>query len=364
MSVVLKQSISTLLKGNDLTQDQADNVINDILSGSATPSQIGAFLVLLQSKRVTLPVLHAFTSKILSLATFPPSFKHRPSNEILVDIVGTGGDGRDTFNASTAAGFLIAACKVKVAKMGNRASSSNCGSADFIERLGSDIMLDGVKVSNVIDSCGFGFLFAPQFYPVMKSVSAIRKELGIRTIFNILGPLLNPLQPPYLLIGVSSLELGPLFAQFFASRPTCRNAMIVCSTDGIDEISPSAPTHYWLVKKTTSIDNTEITEGVLSPSDFGLPLHDLDLVCSLSIEERVSIFKDILSGHSAENGKRGQILQAVLDFIVLNAAAVLTLVGVANDFKDGAEKAKATIQNGTALECFKSFIQASSSSSS
>jgi anthranilate phosphoribosyltransferase len=245
--------------------------------------------------------------------------------EETMDIVGTGGDGLDTFNVSTAAGMVLAASGVKCAKHGNRSASGSVGSADFLEALGCNIMLDGDQVATAVDECGFGFLFAQMFHPAMKHVGPARKEIGVRTVFNLLGPLTNPAAPGLQVIGVGKKELGPLFAELFKLKGAKR-AMIVHSSEGLDEISPAARTYVWL------LDEGKITEKEISPADFGLDAHKLEDVQGGSAADRATIFRQAIGGGAPQSSESPQVT-AVRDYIIINAAPAIYLAGKAKDFK-------------------------------
>jgi anthranilate phosphoribosyltransferase len=242
-----------------------------------------------------------------------------------MDIVGTGGDGLDTFNVSTAAGMVLAAAGVKCAKHGNRSASGSVGSADFLEALGCNIKLDGEQVAAAVDECGFGFLFAQMFHPAMRHVAPARKEIGVRTIFNLLGPLTNPAAPGLQVIGVGKKELGPLFAELFKLKGAKR-AMIVHSAEGLDEISPAGKTFAWI------LDGGKITEQEISPADFGVETHKLELVQGGSAADRASIFREIVQGGAPQASESAQV-KATRDYIIINAAPAIYLAGHAPDWK-------------------------------
>ena len=243
----------------------------------------------------------------------------------LMDIVGTGGDGLDTFNVSTAAGMVLAASGVKCAKHGNRSASGSVGSADFLEALGCNIMLTGPQVASAVEECGFGFLFAQMFHPAMKHVAPARKEIGVRTIFNLLGPLTNPAAPELQVIGVGKKDLGQLFAQLFKLKGAKR-AMIVHSEEGLDEISPAGKTFAWI------LDGGNITEKEITPADFGLEAHKLEDVQGGSAADRATIFRSIVKGGAPQACDSSQV-KAIRDYIIINAAPAIFLAGKAADFK-------------------------------
>lgn len=263
-----------------------------------------------------------------------PASAARARGRPLVDIVGTGGDGKDAFNVSTAAGFVMAACGLRVAKHGNRSSSGSVGAADFLEALGAHIQLDPEQTATVLQQSGFGFVFAQQFHPCMRHVAAARKQLGMRTVFNLLGPLTNPAQPVRQVIGVGDARLGPIFAQLLKARGV-RHALVVHSTDGLDEISPVAPTLVWEVRAGLNIEHRTITPE----ADFGLQsIADLSLVCGGSLAERASSFRELLMGQPGP----------LRTFVLINAAAGLYVGGLVDSLKQGVDRAAAALDRGEA----------------
>ena len=329
---------------------------------------------------------------------------------ISVDIVGTGGDGlvssttflrlelpslrcalpaltraaclmrQDTFNCSTACSFFVAACGTKVSKHGNRSASGNVGSADFLEGLGANIMLDADKVLATIDGCGFGFLFAQKFHPAMRFVMPARKvrppdrppahlrrlsyprltaltlrlqqQLGVPTVFNVLGPLTNPCRPTAQLIGVGKPHLAPLYAKIFASRDS--KTMIVHSSEGLDEISIAAPTTAWIC------EGGKIREEQVTPADFGLPTHSLDLLQGGTVEERCGWFTQIIDPALTDD-QRGPKVCAIRDFCIINAAAALWVAGVAADYKAATAMIQEAIAGGKAKDTVAKYVEISKS---
>jgi len=266
----------------------------------------------------------------------------------LMDIVGTGGDGLDTFNVSTAAGMVLAASGIKCAKHGNRSASGSVGSADFLEALGCNIHLNGEQVASAVDKCGFGFLFAQMFHPAMKHVAAARKEVGVRTIFNLLGPLTNPAAPELQVIGVGKKDLGLLFAELFKLKGAKR-AMIVHSEEGLDEISPAGKTFAWI------LDGGNITEKEISPADFGVDAHKLEDVQGGSAADRATVFREILASGKKRKGESAAHT-AIKDYIIINAAPAIFLAGKAKDFKSAADIARTAIENGETLKVLDKYV--------
>ena len=278
----IQQAIAALVDRGGIEPDEAAAALETIMSGEATPAQIGAFLAGMRQHGET-PEVVAACWAVMERHAEPIAAGN------VVDLCGTGGDGADTFNVSTAAAFVVAGAGARVAKHGNRAASSRCGSADLLEAMGARIDLGGEAVARVIEGCGFGFLFAQRFHPAMRHVGGARRELGTRTIFNVLGPISNPAQPSAQLTGVGSAELGPLFAEAFRIRGLDR-AVVVHSADGLDEISPAAPTHAWI------LEGGALREEELTPDTFGVKGGSLEEVAGGSPEENAETLRAVLAG--------------------------------------------------------------------
>lgn len=302
------------------------------MTGGATPAQIGAFLTAMRVRGETPEAIAA------GLAVMQTHAEPCPVNDV-IDICGTGGDGIDTINVSTAAGFVVAAAGVRVAKHGNRAASSKCGSADVLEALGARIDLGGEQVARVIEGCGFGFLFAQRFHPAMRHVGGPRREIAVRSMFNILGPLSNPANPRAQLVGVGAADLGPIVAGALALRGPGR-AMVVHSDDGMDEISPAGSTHVWLVA------DGNVEERELRPSDFGLAGSSLESVAGGDAEQNAGDILAIMDGHDGPK----------TDFVLMNAAASLYVAGKCTDFASGADLAREAIASGRAREVLDHYV--------
>ena len=327
-----------------LAAEEACAAMKEIMAGEASQAQIGTFLVALQNQPLDPALVKECAAAMVSFAN--PCAVQEP--QTTMDIVGTGGDGLDTFNVSTAAGMVLAAAGVKCAKHGNRSASGSVGSADFLEALGCNIKLNGEQVATAVDECGFGFLFAQMFHPAMRHVAAARKEIGVRTVFNLLGPLTNPANPGLQVIGVGKKELGPLFAELFKLKGAKR-AMIVHSAEGLDEISPAGKTFVWM------LDSGTITEKEISPADFGVDEHKLEDVQGGSAADRASIFREILAGGKKRKGATAAHT-AIADYIIINAAPAIMLAGKAKDLKSAAEMASSAIESGKALEVLNQYL--------
>ncbi len=336
--MVMQEAIRALVDGGGIDGRLAAGALEEIMTGAATPAQIGAFLAALRVRGET-PEIIAACLGVMQAHAEPVNAPN------VIDICGTGGDGADTINVSTSAGFVVAAAGVRVAKHGNRAASSKCGSADVLEALGARIDLGGEQIARVIDGCGFCFLFAQRVHPAMRHVGGPRREMGVRTVFNILGPLSNPADPKRQLVGVGNRALGPLVAQALALRGIER-AMIVHSEDGLDEISPSAPTHAWIV------GDGAVAERDLTPEDFGLPRHALAAVAGGDAQQNAGDILAILDGSDG----------AKTDFVVMNAAAALWVAGRAEDLAGGVVLAREAIASGKAREVLDFYVALSQES--
>jgi len=336
--MVMQDAIRLLVDKDTLGPVEAAAAIEEIMSGAATPAQIGAFLAALRVRGETPEIVAACLAVMEQHAepcTVPGDA--RP----LIDVCGTGGDGADTFNVSTAAAIVAAAAGARVAKHGNRAASSKCGSADLLEALGARIDLSGDEAAAAIAETGFAFLFAQRFHPAMRHVGGPRRELGIRTIFNILGPLSNPARPGAQLVGVGAVHLGPLVAGALNLRGMAR-ALVVHSDDGLDEISPACPTSVWRVR-----DGGVIEERV-APADFGLPEHALVQVGGGTPGENAGMLAAVLDGGEGP----------VTDFVLMNAAAALSVAGLVGDtdFVGGVALAREAIASGRAREVLDHYV--------
>lgn len=328
----MQDAIRALIDGEGISPDLAASAMETIMGGEATPGQMGAFLAGMRQHGETAEVLAACLRVMQSHAEPVPV-------QDVIDLCGTGGDRADTFNVSTAAGFVVAASGVRVAKHGNRAASSKCGSADLLEAMGARLDLTGAQAARVIEETGFCFLFAQRFHPAMRHVGPVRREIGIRTVFNVIGPLSNPANPRGQLVGVGARALGPLVAEALALRGM-PSAMVVHSADGLDEISPAGHSTAWVVEK------GKVTERVLRPGDFGVPEHPV---------------KEILGGDAAQNKMTLISIMngeqtPVADFVVMNAAAALHVAGAAPDFRTGTTMARLAIASGRARQVMEHYI--------
>jgi anthranilate phosphoribosyltransferase len=326
---MIQTVISKLLDGSQLARAEARAVMDEIMRGEATPAQIGGFLIALRAKGETPDEItgcaEAMRDHVLAV---------RPRRDDLVDTAGTGGDGAHTINISTAAALVAAAAGAAVAKHGNRAVSSACGSADVLEALGFTLELEPQRIAKSIDELGFGFLFAPSHHPAMRHAAAVRKELATRTVFNVLGPLTNPAGARAQVVGVYSPELVRTIAEVLA-RLGARRAYVVHGGGGIDELSPVGP------NLVAEVVDGQVLERRLDPeTELGIPRCSVDELRGGSPAENAEAIREVFAG---KNGGRR-------DAILLNAAGAIAASGHAADLREGLEVARRTIDSGAAGE--------------
>ena len=322
-----------------LTDAEAAGAMDALMSGEADEIQAAALLTGLRMKGESI-------DEIVGLARAMREHALRVDLSDLprlADTAGTGGSGKHTFNSSTAAGFVLAGCGVPVAKHGNRAMSSSVGSADVLEALGGQISVTPDQAASLIREVGFGFLFAQAFHPAMRFVAPIRRRIGVRTVFNILGPLTNPARATHQLIGVARPELGPLMATALG-RLGVRRGLVVHGHEGLDEVSPSGETTCW------QIDNDGLTEFTLSPQDFEIrPVPLAAVRGGDSAEESASMMREVLGGKTS----------ALTGFVTLNAAAGLLAAEEVPTFAEGVSRAAECIDDQRALRKLELFVERS-----
>jgi anthranilate phosphoribosyltransferase len=331
---VIQQGLARLLDGLDLSRDDARRVMDTIMSGEATPAQIGGFLVALRLKGETADEI-AGCAEAMRAHVLPV----KPERRDLVDTAGTGGDGGKTFNISTAAALVAAAAGAGVAKHGNRSVSSQAGSADVLEALGFRLDLPPRRIADSIDELGFGFMFAPTHHPSMKHAAPVRRELAARTVFNVLGPLTNPAGARAQIVGVYSPLLVPVIADVLA-RLGAHRAFVVHGAEGIDELSPAGPN---LVSEVVGGD---VRQREIDPLDLGLERCDpSELRGGTAAQNAVSI-REIFAG--AQGGRRAAVL--------LNAAGAIAAGGHAKDLREGLGVAREALDSGAAGERLEQLI--------
>jgi len=331
---MIREAIQTLVSGHSLTVEEAASVMEEIMSGEATPAQFGAFVTALRLKGETVDEIVGLAKTMRAKAT--PVITDEP----VVDTCGTGGDGLHTFNISTAAAFVAAGGGLKVAKHGNRAMSSQCGSADVLEALGIKIDLDAEQVQRCLQKVGMGFMFAPVFHPAMKHAAAPRREIGIRTVFNLLGPLTNPAGAKAQVLGAADEMLVEKLALVLQGLG-CHHALVVHGEDGLDEITVTGKTRVCELK------DGNIVSYSVSPEDFGLSRASLDSLRGSTIDENAARLRSILAG--APGPQR--------DVVLMNAGAVLLAGDRVGTLQQGVALAKEIIDSGRAQAKLEQLIE-------
>ena len=334
----IKQALGKVVQHLDLSTTEMQDVMRQIMTGQCTDAQIGAFLTALRMKSESIDEIVGAVQVMRELAE-PVAF----ASEHLVDTCGTGGDGMNIFNVSTAAAFVVAAAGGKVAKHGNRAVSGKSGSADVLEAAGVYLNLAPAEVARAVDAVGVGFMFAPAHHGAMKYAAGPRKELGMRTLFNILGPMSNPAGVKHQVLGVFSQALCRPMAEVL-QRLGSKHVLVVHAKDGLDEISLAAPTYV------AELKNGEITEYEIRPEDFGIKSQSL---IGLDVEDATSslaLIKDAMRKRSNENA------QKAADMIVLNAGAALYASDIATTLADGIHMAHDALFSGLAWDKFEELV--------
>jgi anthranilate phosphoribosyltransferase len=324
----IQAAIKVLMQGRDLEQIEMQEVMSAIMGGEATPSQISAFLVALAIKGETVDEIVGAASIMRSLAA-PVDI----NAEKIIDSVGTGGDGAKLFNVSTASAFVVAAVGGTVAKHGNRAASGNSGSADLLEAAGVNIAISPEQVAECVNQVGIGFMFAPMHHSAMKHAIATRKEIAVRTVFNLLGPITNPARATHQLTGVFSEHWVKPMAEVLG-RLGSQHALVVHSDDGLDEISLATTTSV------AEFKDGEVTTYTIGPEEFGIVPQSLE---PLMIEDAAQSLELIRSALSGEAGP-------AFDMIALNAGATLYAGDMVDSLADGVKLAQETLRSGAALE--------------
>ena len=330
---MIREAIDKVVSGRSLDMQEATSVMGEIMEGEATPAQLGAFLTALRLKGET-------AQEIAGMATVMREKALRVEvSGPLVDSVGTGGDGQNTFNISTAAAFVAAAAGLKVAKHGNRAASSSCGSADVLEALGVKIELTPASVARCINEVGMGFMFAQAFHPAMRHAGPVRREIGIRTVFNILGPLTNPAGVQSLLLGVADPDLSETMARVLALLGV-NHALVVHGHGGLDELSLSGDSSVWEVR------GGEVQPWTLKLADTGLPMRSTGDIRGGTKEENAETMRCVFRGETGP----------IRDIVLLNSAGVLLAGGRVDTIQQGIQNAAEIIDDGGALEKMEDLV--------
>ena len=345
---MIKESIAKVVQGNDLTQAEMEGAMEEIMTGNATPAQIGSFITALRIKGETVEEITGAARVMRAKAVRIQPDGHllnidrdeiNVEEETILDTCGTGGDGTNTFNVSTATAFVAAGAGVKVAKHGNRAVSSLCGSADVLKELGLKLDIDHSDVARCIREIGIGFLFAPLFHGAMKYAAGPRQEIGLRTIFNLLGPLTNPAGATVQVLGVYDQDLTEKMANVLGRLGT-KEAFVVCAEGTFDEISICSPTRVSHLKE-CSVKTFEMT-----PEQYGFKRANPEDIKGGNAPENARIIRQILDG---EKGPKR-------DMVLLNAAAAFVAAGLDGDFSEGIERAGDSIDSGRAREKLDSLV--------
>ena len=338
---MIKEAIEKIVLKEDLTYDEAYTVMNEIMNGETTPTQNAAFLAALSTKSTKAETIDEISGCAQAMREHALTVDGGDMDTL--EIVGTGGDRAGSFNISTTTAFVAAAAGIKVAKHGNRAASSKSGTADCLEALGANINLEPEKCVSLLEDAGFCFFFAQKYHTSMKYVGSIRRELGFRTVFNILGPLTNPIKPSRQLFGVYDEYLLEPLAKVLTSLGV-KNGMVVYGREKLDELSTAGETAV------CEFNNGEYSSYVLTPEQFGLTRSTKQDLEGGTPEENAAITRDILSGKD-----KGPKYETVL----MNAGAALYIAGKATDIADGIEKARELIDNGEALKAMERFVDLS-----
>jgi len=339
----IQQAINTVIEGNHLNTEQMTAVMRTVMSGEATPAQVAGFLVALRMKGEVVEELIAAASVMREL-----SAKVNVATDNLVDTCGTGGDSKGTFNVSTTAAFVVAAAGARVAKHGNRSVSSKSGSADLLEIAGVNLQLTPDQVAKCIEEIGIGFLYAPAHHSAMKHAIGPRKELGVRTMFNLLGPLTNPANAPHQVLGVFSEKWIEPLANVLRSLGS-KHVLVVHADDGLDEISIAGNTQI------AELKDGAVTRYSISPQQFGIDIGKLTDIVATDAAESLQIVNDVFDNKAINN------TSAALDIVKLNAGAALYASDKAMTLEEGVSLAADSIASGKAKNKFQQYIECTNS---
>ena len=333
---MIQEAIIQLVSGENLPRDTAFAVMNEIMNGDTTPAQFGSFVTALRLKGETSEEISGMAMGMRENALRVVSDGH------LVDTCGTGGDGSQSINVSTIAAFVVAGAGLKVAKHGNRSITSLCGSADVLEAAGVKIEIGPSAVEQCIKEVGIGFMFAPIFHPAMRHAAAPRREIGIRTVFNILGPLTNPAGADSQVLGIADGSLGLKMAEVLRLLGS-KHAIVVHGENGMDELSISGSSSIW------ELNRDEISEYKVHPTDFGISLASSDSIKSSGKENNLLVMEQVLKG----------LHGPATDIVILNAAAALVAGDLAETMNNGIELARHSIESGAAITKLESLVDLS-----
>jgi len=333
-------TLNQLINGQDLSFAEMQALMRQVMSGELTHAQMAAMLVALRIKGESVDEIAAAASVMRELSTKVATL----ASPHLIDTCGTGGDGIQTFNVSTVSALVAAAAGAKVAKHGGRSVSSSCGSADVLEALGVNVNLTPEQVASAVEEIGIGFMFAPNHHSAMKHAAPVRRELGVRTLFNLLGPLTNPANAKRQIMGVFSPALTVKLAQVLQQLGS-EHVLVVCGADGMDEISFTGDSHV------AELKNGQVSAYTINPAQFGLPLHTLASIQIDNAEQSKAMILAVLNGE----------LGAARDIVLLNAGAAIYVAGLADSLAAGINKAAEVIDQGLALAKLNALQQYASS---
>ena len=330
--------LTKIISGIDLSSDEMTEVMTEVMTGKLSAIQIAAFMVGMRIKGEAIEEI-ASAAKVMRSHSNLVSLNNR---DFLIDTCGTGGDSLQTFNVSTVSAVISAAAGARVAKHGGRSVSSKCGSADVLEALGVNVNLTHEEISRLVDKIGIGFMFAPNYHPAMKYVAPVRKELGVRTFFNLLGPLTNPANAPSQVVGVYSKELCLIFAEVLLILGS-NHVMAVSGMDGMDEISISGPTFI------AELKNKQVKSYKITPEDFNIPLGSIEDIKVENVEQSKQVIMHILEGKNS----------TARNIAILNAGAAIYISGLAPDLHLGIQKAISAIDEGHAMAKLNELVKES-----
>ncbi len=330
--------LTKIISGIDLSSDEMTEVMTEVMTGKLSAIQIAAFMVGMRIKGEAIEEI-ASAAKVMRSHSNLVSLNNR---DFLIDTCGTGGDSLQTFNVSTVSAVISAAAGARVAKHGGRSVSSKCGSADVLEALGVNVNLTHEEISRLVDKIGIGFMFAPNYHPAMKYVAPVRKELGVRTFFNLLGPLTNPANAPSQVVGVYSKELCLIFAEVLLILGS-NHVMAVSGMDGMDEISISGPTFI------AELKNKQVKSYEITPEDFNIPLGSIEDIKVENVEQSKQVIMHILEGENS----------TARNIAILNAGAAIYISGLAPDLHLGIQKAISVIDEGHAMAKLNELVKES-----
>jgi anthranilate phosphoribosyltransferase len=333
-------TLNQLINGQDLSFAEMQALMRQVMSGELTHAQMAAILVALRIKGESVDEIAAAASVMRELSTKVATL----ASPHLIDTCGTGGDGIQTFNVSTVSALVAAAAGAKVAKHGGRSVSSSCGSADVLEALGVNVNLTPAQVASAVEEIGIGFMFAPNHHSAMKHAAPVRRELGVRTLFNLLGPLTNPANAKRQIMGVFSPVLTVKLAHVLQQLGS-EHVLVVCGADGMDEISFTGDSHV------AELKNGQVSEYTINPAQFGLPLHTLSSIQIDNAEQSKAMILAVLNGE----------LGAARDIVLLNAGAAIYVAGLVDSLAAGISKAAEVIDQGLALAKLNALQQYASS---